>query len=853
VANLEIAVYSKTGAVLLSPRPTSTLWAGFGGGCEKNNNGDATALFDTISQRWIVQQFSVSTTPYLDCVAVSETSDATGKWYRYSFQRSKFPDYPKMGVWPDAYYASFNLYNAAQTVFEGAEECAFNRAAMLIGAAATQQCFTGTKTNGFSLLPATLDGSTPPPAGTPEWFVALSPTTTNALAYWKFHVDWTTPANTTVTGPTNLPVTAFSQACGGDNSCVPQAETTQQLDSLGDRLMYRLAYRNFGDHEALVVSHSVTAGSSVGMRWYELRPSGGALAVFQQGTYAPDSAWRWMGSIAMDKSNDMGLGYSASSSTLHPQIRYTGRLAGDPLNAMPQGEATLLSGAGSQTGGSRWGDYTEMSIDPADGCTFWYVNEYIPATGANWHTRIGSFKFPSCGVPSATTEAASSVTSAGAILNGTVNPHGVETTYHFEYGPTTSYGTSVPVPNGGVGSGTANVKKSNAITGLAKETTYHYRIVATSGTTTVFGEDRAFTTLGQPWTIHSTPNPSESFNRLWAVSCTSSTECTAVGYAVVGGSTVSLAESWNGSAWTVQKTPNPAGAPVSELYGVSCTSATACTAAGRYLNSESSLRPFALRWNGSVWSLENVPIPTGAKSGSLNAVTCTSASACTAVGQYDNAAGVSVPLASVWNGTAWANQAVPSPSGSEGNSLAGIACSAASACTAIGTYATGIGVYHLLGLRWNGTTWALQTIPSPAEATLQFLTGVSCPATNTCMAVGYYGGEFGYRTLAESWNGSSWTIRPTPSPAKESALWSISCTGVATCTALGQQGPEFFSSTPLAENWNGTEWELRTMETPVGAKTVELLGTSCVLSFCAGVGSYSNSASHYLTLAESHG
>ncbi|HWW54169.1 MAG TPA: hypothetical protein VNY84_10390, partial [Acidimicrobiales bacterium] len=331
----------------------------------------------------------------------STTSDATGTWNRYSFQFSNFPDYPKMGVWPDAYYASFNLFNAAGTQGLGAELCAFNRAAMLNGTAATAQCVMATTSGESTSLPATIDGTTAPPAGEPEWFVALSPTTANALAYWKFHVDWTTPANTNLSNQATLPVSAFSQACGG-GTCIPQSGTTQQLDSLGDRLMFRLAYRNFGDHEAMVVNHSVTAGSSVGERWYELRPNGSSLSVFQQGTYAPDATYRWMGSIALDQSGDMALGFSASSSALHPGIRYTGRLASDPAGQMPQGESTIITGAGSQgsllQSLSRWGDYTEMTVDPVDQCTFWYVNQYEAANGTfNWSTRIGSFKFPSCG------------------------------------------------------------------------------------------------------------------------------------------------------------------------------------------------------------------------------------------------------------------------------------------------------------------------------------------------------------------------------------------------------------------------------------------------------------------------
>src|SRR5207302_3377149 len=150
-------------------------------------------------------------------------------------------------------------------------------------------------------------------------------------------------------------------------------------------------------------NHSVTAGSSTGVRWYELRPAGGNLSIFQQGTYAPDSNYRWMGSIAMDQSGNMGLGFSVSGSSIHPQIHYTGRLATSPAGQMDQGEASIIDGAGSQTGTlSRWGDYSMMAVDPSDDCTFWYTTEYIPSNGAfNWKTRIASFKFPGCGTPPA--------------------------------------------------------------------------------------------------------------------------------------------------------------------------------------------------------------------------------------------------------------------------------------------------------------------------------------------------------------------------------------------------------------------------------------------------------------------
>jgi len=253
----------------------------------------------------------------------------------------------------------------------------------------------GSSTN--PMLPSDLDGSRLPPAGSPNYVLALG-STANTLAFWKFHVDFTTPANSTFTGPTTLATAAYAEACSG-GTCIPQSGTTQQLDSLADRLMFRLAYRNFADHEALVVNHSITAGSSTGVRWYEIRLANGTPSIFQQGTYAPDTSFRWMGSIAMDQTGNMGLGFSVSSSSLHPQIHYTGRLVTDTAGTMPQGEGTILNGPGSQTANlSRWGDYSMMAVDPSDDCTFWYTTEYLPANGTfNWKTRIGSFKFPNCG------------------------------------------------------------------------------------------------------------------------------------------------------------------------------------------------------------------------------------------------------------------------------------------------------------------------------------------------------------------------------------------------------------------------------------------------------------------------
>jgi hypothetical protein len=397
VVNTAYAVYSKTGTTVLAATNTNSLWSGFGGYCQSANDGDATVSWDPLASRWIIQQFanvSSTTGPFYECVAVSSSADATGTYHRYSYSFSTFPDYPKLSVWPDAYYTTYNMFSADGSTFDYAEVCAMNRANMLTGAAAAQQCFKTSSSYG-GVLAATVDGSTAPPSGEAETVVGLGLTSTT-LAYWRLHVDWTTSSNSTFTGPSTLTVAAYSPACSG-GTCIPQSGTSQQLDSLADRLMYRFAYRNFGSYESFVVDHAVTANSGVGMRWYELRMSSGSPSVYQQGTYAPDSSYRWMGSIAEDKVGNIAMGYSQSSSTTHPSIRFTGRLAADTAGTMTQGETTIVAGAGSQTSYSRWGDYTSMSVDPADGCTFWYTDEYEPSTGNfNWATRIASFQLPNC-------------------------------------------------------------------------------------------------------------------------------------------------------------------------------------------------------------------------------------------------------------------------------------------------------------------------------------------------------------------------------------------------------------------------------------------------------------------------
>jgi hypothetical protein len=415
--NESFAVFDKsTGDVVYGPVDGDTLWQPLGGPCSTTSDLDAIAQYDKLANVWVMMRPLYTTPPYL-CIAVSQTSDATGNWNLYSFSIpvdttecncTPMPDYPKLGVWPDAYYISYN--QSQNLVYEGPAACAVDRSALLAGTgAATMQCFNNfdASTNGW--LPSDVDGTTAPPSGTPNYFMVFD-SNNQSLDLWEFHVDWTTPANSTFTGPTNIPVTPFLEPCGDagtvftpSDNCVPQEGTSEELGAFGDRLMYRLAYRNFGTYQAIVANHTVQVASGndqTGIRWYELQNTGSGFTVYQEGTYSPDSNYRWMGSIAMDKAGDIALGYNVSSSSMSPSIRYTGHLSTDSLGTM-ESEVDILSSAGvataSQTNTVRWGDYSSMAIDPTDDCTFWYTNEYQPANGDNdWSTQIASFSFPAC-------------------------------------------------------------------------------------------------------------------------------------------------------------------------------------------------------------------------------------------------------------------------------------------------------------------------------------------------------------------------------------------------------------------------------------------------------------------------
>ncbi len=398
--NESFAVFDKgTGNLLEGPVAGNQLFQPLGAThpCAVNNDGDPIAQYDKANQRWILTQFSVtngSTAGYWQCIAVSQTSDATGAYNVYAYRQPNFNDYPKFGVWNGTYFATYNMFSGNS--FAGARLCAYNGAAMRAGTTAAEQCFQLSNSYG-GVLPADIDGTTPPPTGSNEYFLNFG---SNSLSTWRFHVDFTTSTNTTLTGPYITSVATFSAACSG-GTCVPQPGTSQLLDSLADRLMYRLSYRHFSDgHEALFVNHSTNPGAvAAGVRWYELRPAtSGGVTVYQQSTYAPSGGLnRWMGSIASDKKGNLAVGYSTSSGTAYPSISYSYRTPTDTLSTLGS-EQLLFAGSGAQQRTlNRWGDYSAMTVDPVDDCTFWYTNEYLAANGTfNWHTRIASFKVGGC-------------------------------------------------------------------------------------------------------------------------------------------------------------------------------------------------------------------------------------------------------------------------------------------------------------------------------------------------------------------------------------------------------------------------------------------------------------------------
>lgn len=406
--NLMFKIWSKNGALRYGPAAGNTLWSGFGGPCQEYNWGDPQVTFDRIANRWVFMQFAFPTNftepvaPFYLCFAVSKTADPTGSYNRYAFRVNDFPDYPKLGVWPDGYYVTTNNFSGGARVGTGV--FAFDRTKMLAGDPGASFIEYEQDPYYSYILPANFTGSTLPPSGAPEYLADIEsphcgiscsgPMHGSRVRLWRFHADFAVPSNSSFSGPTNLS-TFYSSMCTGRN-CIPQPGTSQKVDAASDHLMQRLQYRSFGSYESLVATHTVDPGTGVaGIRWYEIQatPPGGAPSLAEQSTYAPeDGVNRWMASAAMDGVGNIALGYSMSNGTgVYPSVGFTGSAAGS--GTMGLGETTMVAGGGSQTGSNRWGDYSAMSVDPSDDETFWYTQQYYAATSSiGWQTRIGSFR-----------------------------------------------------------------------------------------------------------------------------------------------------------------------------------------------------------------------------------------------------------------------------------------------------------------------------------------------------------------------------------------------------------------------------------------------------------------------------
>ncbi|HKA19348.1 MAG TPA: hypothetical protein VKN18_13745 [Blastocatellia bacterium] len=456
--------YKATGTVLYGPAPTNSLFKGFGGVCEATNNGDVVVRYDQLADRWLVvmpifrrgperpdqpkpgrsgdpAQLSVpgrpnhpgaaaplfvpdrqiaqppqprpeqgvpaqgaqprppaTKGPYSMCYAISTGPDPMGSYYRYEFLRPLFPDYPRPAVWPDGYYIPTST---GDDVIQK-HACVVDRAKMLKGEPATEQCFI---IDGVNFLNnADLDGKQLPPQGAPNIMMAAGGTQLKnvfedeAVLVWRFHVDWTNPANSRLIGPQRISVAPYHYLCDGQlSNCVPQPGTERRLDSQGDKIMARLVYRRIGDRESVVGVHSVnTSTGGGGVRWYEFRiGKDSSINLHQQGTYAPDGFFRWMASPAIDRFGNIGIGYSFGGSPNFAGQRFAGRRAKDPLGQLMLKEAVLVEGEAAQNT-MRWQDYTQTAVDPSDDCTIWYVGDYIKKGAASYSSRIGAFRMPGC-------------------------------------------------------------------------------------------------------------------------------------------------------------------------------------------------------------------------------------------------------------------------------------------------------------------------------------------------------------------------------------------------------------------------------------------------------------------------
>jgi hypothetical protein len=449
IVNLSFQIFDKEGNSLYGPADNSTLWSGFIGPWTGHNDGDPIVAYDELADRWVVSQFALrcDDDTWWELVAVSASADPLGAYYRYAFEYPVFNDYPKLSVWPDAYYCSFNLLDDYNRV--GAS--AYEREAMLIGDTNARHVLFDMPPEEltWAMLPADFDGD-PPPEGAPCYWVMGTDDDNglhdaDQLWLWEFKVDWNAPENSTFEKVKELDTEPYNYdicGVGGLMDCIPQPDGAPMLDALSAFAMQPLQYRNFGTYETMVVNHTVNADGNglAGIRWYELRKENDVDGwyIYQQGTYAPDENYRWMGSIAMDARGYIALGYTVSSTSVYPSLRYTGRPPDAPLGEMTFTEEEIIAGGGSQTGDPhRWGDYSMMAVDPSNDTTFWYTGEYMATTsGWGWSTRIAAFNLTMDETPpAAITDLQTEQTTTNAIqLNWTAtgNDGHDGTAYYYE-------------------------------------------------------------------------------------------------------------------------------------------------------------------------------------------------------------------------------------------------------------------------------------------------------------------------------------------------------------------------------------------------------------------------------------
>ena len=401
--------YSETGKLLYGPVPNNTVFADFGVRCGVSNNSDSVVRYDQLAGRWLIV-VPVFTRPpdnpqgpYAMCYAVSATSDPLGPYYRYEFQRPLFPDYPRPAVWPDGYYNPTSTSdNMLPDVVTQKHDCVVDRRKMLQGLPASEQCVV--IDGSVFMLNADVVGKREPPAGAPNIMMSTGGTQLlkhfedDGIYFYKVHVDWSDPSKTTVSKPRKIPVAPYHYLCDGQlSNCVSQPGTDRRLDSQGDKLIQGLMYRNFGSHESILAEHSVaTAAKGGGVRWYEFRLNKQRDPVlYQQSTYTPGGLFRWLGSMAMDRKGDIGLGYSFGGDPNYAGQRFTARMANDPKGQLTFRESVLADGHAAQSA-MRWEDYTNIAVDPSDDCTFWFVGNYLKPGASTSTTRIGSFAVPGC-------------------------------------------------------------------------------------------------------------------------------------------------------------------------------------------------------------------------------------------------------------------------------------------------------------------------------------------------------------------------------------------------------------------------------------------------------------------------